>query len=146
MIVKVVRENAIGEAIPSKVYVDGVFFGYGLENEAFRIPKGTYDVSLKRSPSFGANKVYLTVPGRTNILFHGGNTADQTKGCILIGSERNCSTISGDQSSFLYDVVEGAANNGEGVAVVVTDQKALYAALAAVCFLGFMIFFNSKKR
>lgn len=144
MIVKVVRENAIGEAIPSKIYVDGVFFGYGLENEAYRIPKGTYDVTLKRSPSFGSNKVYLSVPGRTNILFHGGNTADQTKGCILVGAERNGATISGDQSGFLFDVVEGAAREGEGVAVVVTDKTANYIAFAAFCFLGLMFYF--KKR
>lgn len=145
MIIKVVRETAVNGAIPSKVYVDGTFFSYGLESEVYRIPKGTYDVYLKKSPSLGSKKVYIDVPERSNIMIHGGNTANDSKGCILVGATRSGDTIAGDQSGFLYDVVEGAANNGEGVAVVVTDQKALYAALAAVCFLGFMFFFNSKK-
>ena len=38
MLVKVVRENSINGAIPSKIYVDGDFVCYGLENDLYKIP------------------------------------------------------------------------------------------------------------
>lgn len=143
MIIKVSRERRRADgAIPSKVFVDGVFFSYGLENDAYKIPEGTYSVYYKVSPSFGKNKVYIDVPGRTNILVHGGNTIDQTKGCLLVGAEREGSTIKGDQSDFLFNVVEGAAKSGEPVAVVIQkDRTAIYAAL---CFLG-LLFITLKR-
>ena len=57
MIVTVKRENAISGAIPSKVYTNGEFFGYGLENEAYKIPAGRYDCSGLTSQKFGSKKL-----------------------------------------------------------------------------------------
>ena len=121
MIVQVKREKSINGAIPSKVYTDGAFFGYGLENEEYKIPAGKYDVSASTSGTFKANKLYLSVPGRSGIMFHGGNTKDDTKGCILVAAVRNVSTIVGDKSGELYQLLNAAADAGEGVAVVVSD-------------------------
>lgn len=37
------------------------------------------------SPKFGETFMITNVPGRTNVLFHKGNTEDDTLGCILLG-------------------------------------------------------------
>tara|TARA_R110002074_G_scaffold102073_1_gene220502 strand:- start:71 stop:490 length:420 start_codon:yes stop_codon:yes gene_type:complete len=53
------------------------------------IPEGNYDVRL-RLPRESATRDYLhllvqDVPNRDWILFHRGNTAKDTRGCILVG-------------------------------------------------------------
>lgn len=145
MVIKVKRESPINGAIPSRVYLDSDFFGYGLENENFSIPAGQYNVTGKRSEKFGSNKIYLDVPGRSGILFHGANTKDDLKGCIGIAARRHGDTIAGDLSNELYERVNGAANAGEGVAAVVSDpfpwQKiAIFAAV-----FGLIYFANKRK-
>jgi hypothetical protein len=52
------------------------------------IPAGTYSVQVTWSPRF--NKMLpeiLDVPMFTGIRIHGGNTADHSLGCILVGYE-----------------------------------------------------------
>ena len=50
------------------------------------IPAGSYQCELIDSPSKGKVYTVRNVPGRTNILIHGGNTEVDTHGCILLGS------------------------------------------------------------
>lgn len=121
MIIQVKRETSIQDAIPSKIYLDGAFFAYGLENKNYMFPAGRYSVTGKRSEKFGANKIYLNVPDRSGIMFHGGNNTEDTRGCILVGANRNGATISGDKSNELYNKVNNAANAGEGVVCVVSN-------------------------
>ena len=121
MFIQVKRESAINGAIPSKVFLNGAFFAYGLENDAFNIPAGKYNVSGNFSGKFGTNKIYLDVPGRSGIMFHGGNTAGDTRGCILLGANREGSTISGDKSGEFYQLVNNAGNAGGGVVCVVEN-------------------------
>lgn len=49
------------------------------------IPKGPYVVRAHNSPHFGRCFKVLDVPNRSDILFHAGNTRNDTKGCILLG-------------------------------------------------------------
>jgi hypothetical protein len=49
------------------------------------IPPGRYRCQRVTSPRFGETFELRGVPGRTNILFHVGNTAQDTEGCILPG-------------------------------------------------------------
>lgn len=51
------------------------------------IPVGEYTVCRHRSPKFGETFIVNDVPGRSHILFHAGNTDEDTLGCILVGSE-----------------------------------------------------------
>lgn len=50
------------------------------------IPTGKYTCKWHKSPTFGWVYKLSNVTGRTFILFHSGNIARNTKGCILIGS------------------------------------------------------------
>jgi hypothetical protein len=58
-----------------------------LENQRFIscVPAATYLCRRTTSPKFGETFEIL-VPDRDHILFHAGNTAKDTSGCILIGS------------------------------------------------------------
>ena len=57
------------------------------ENEinASSIPAQQYICRKYRSPKYGETFRVMNVPGRTNVLFHSGNVAKHTKGCILLG-------------------------------------------------------------
>lgn len=50
-----------------------------------RIPEGTYRIRRVYSPRFGETFEVLDVPGRSHVLFHRGNTEEDTEGCILMG-------------------------------------------------------------
>ena len=51
------------------------------------IPKGVYTVRPHKSPTFGDTLIVDDVPNRSHILFHAGNTAADTRGCILVGTK-----------------------------------------------------------
>jgi hypothetical protein len=51
------------------------------------IPAGRYVCARVQSPHFGGTFEVTGVPGRTSILFHKGNTTDDTHGCILVAEE-----------------------------------------------------------
>jgi len=55
-------------------------------NNISAIPPGQYIAVRHQSPKFGETFMVKDVPGRTNILFHKGNTDDDTAGCIILGS------------------------------------------------------------
>ena len=51
------------------------------------IAGGAYQCIAVDSPKFGVTYEVTGVPGRSGILFHKGNTSDDSHGCILIGEE-----------------------------------------------------------
>ena len=57
-----------------------------LLNEEFRssIPAQQYWCKKHYSPKFHDTYLVLDVPGRTDVLFHSGNTNDDTLGCIVL--------------------------------------------------------------
>ncbi len=50
------------------------------------IPPGRYVCRRVVSPRFGRTFEITDVPGRSHILFHRGNVAADTSGCVLLGS------------------------------------------------------------
>ena len=50
------------------------------------IPVQQYKCERVQSPKFGNTFEITNVPGRSQVLFHSGNTADDTLGCIILGS------------------------------------------------------------
>ncbi|MCK9239400.1 DUF5675 family protein [Desulfocurvus sp.] len=49
------------------------------------IPAGRYRCARTVSPRFGETFAVRDVPGRSGIIFHGGNTVADTRGCVLLG-------------------------------------------------------------
>lgn len=51
------------------------------------IPAGVYICKRVQSPKFGNTFEVTNVAGRSHILFHKGNTKDDTHGCILVAEQ-----------------------------------------------------------
>lgn len=104
MRLEVVRENQVEgtNAVPGKLFIDGEFFGYTLENADYIAAPGTWPIFAQKSPTFGRTKIYVDVPGRIGIMFHGGNRTSNSKGCLLLARNRtSADTIQGDLSDEL---------------------------------------------
>lgn len=87
------KRNATGTLGNFYVYIDGqlVLKCYSLEpplRERFSfIPDGTYKVMRSLSRKFKQKMLYVFVPGRQGIMIHPGNSASDTRGCILLGTQ-----------------------------------------------------------
>lgn len=93
MLAEIIRLEESGEATLGVLRIDGRLFCLTLElpdrnnaPEVSRIPEGRYRCAPVDSPRFGRAIEVRGVPGRSHILFHPGNTAADTRGCILPGT------------------------------------------------------------
>lgn len=91
---------------------NGVFDGD--EEKIWRdtaIPNGDYEIEFRYSPSFsrrygGKEMPYvINVPHFEGILFHWGNTAKDTHGCILVGQNTKVGMVLNSKITFdkVYD-------------------------------------------
>ena len=129
------------------LYVDGVFECFTLEDTVrvddpltpvdegkkvmgmTAIPAGTYKVIINESPRFKKNLMrLLDVPGFTGILIHGGNTAEDTHGCILVGNSILGGTIKAGTSTpalkALQAKVQKALDAGDQVTITIINSFA----------------------
>ncbi len=104
MNIKVVRSVFTPTATLGKMFIDDTFFAFTLEDTVRNmngdcskkvqnktaIDMGTYEVALSFSNRFKRiMPLLLKVPCFEAIRIHGGNTSEDTEGCILIGAESN---------------------------------------------------------
>jgi hypothetical protein len=112
------REPSTPQSTPGKLYIDGVFYCYTLEDPVRErrnddgslidvaawkipgvtaIPSGRYAVIIDQSSRFKRLMPHiLDVPGFDGIRIHPGNTSADTEGCVLVGQVRNS----------LYDILQ----------------------------------------
>ena len=114
MKVTVIREPVIrpdkGEAFtPGRMYVNGLHFGFTCEDEDRQletigikekvhgrtgISRGTYPLEVTFSNRFQRELPYVSgVVGFEGIRIHGGNRAEDSLGCILLGQVRTATGI-----------------------------------------------------
>lgn len=78
-----------GSSIPGHLKVDGLSECVTLERVGVEIPVGLYRIQLVFSPHMSREVAQLeNVPGRTEIDIHSGNIPADSKGCVLVGSQR----------------------------------------------------------
>ena len=109
MKLKVIRHtfNTKGDRnIIGDLFIDDEFFCYTLEDELrpdgvkvygkTAIAAGTYKVIVSRSPRFKRDMpLLLDVPNFQGIRIHGGNTSENTLGCILVAHNTDLKRIWG---------------------------------------------------
>jgi hypothetical protein len=97
MELKLVRDEFTDQSTSGKLYVDGTFQCFCLEDPIREhkvagdtaIPYGKYAVIVSWSNRFHRLMPLLVdVPGFSGIRIHSGNTSADTEGCILVGRTR----------------------------------------------------------
>lgn len=103
----VVQRNGHEGFTPGRMHFEGHAFCHTCEDEDRRleddgakvfgktaIPRGKYRMITSESPRFGRIlPEVLNVPGFTGIRIHGGNTAEDSHGCILVGQIKTATGV-----------------------------------------------------
>lgn len=122
MEIELARQPSAKETTFGDLYVDGVFECYTLEDQIREIagrpvaewkihgrtaiPAGRYRVTLENSNRFGPDTITINdVPGFAAIRMHGGNSAADTEGCVLVGDKVDLAAakISGAKFAHVLD-------------------------------------------
>ncbi len=84
MLFTLVRKMKAGQSVIGFLHM-GSQSWLTLENAEFIIPLGVYPIEYTWSPKFNRLLPLLKVPHRKGIRIHSGNSASDSKGCILLG-------------------------------------------------------------
>lgn len=139
MIITVIRDGEGKQSTLSEVYVDGIFFCYGLEDAvrdqkiwgATAIPAGTYKLGMRKLgalharytrlfPKFHRGMIeILNIPDFRYVYIHIGNTIGDTSGCLLLGDsfvlEDGDYELRKSKAAYkrLYQGLSGAVESGQ---------------------------------
>lgn len=102
MQIKLVRESMNTTSTEGKLYVDGKFECYTVEDTDRKletagcsakvqdktcIPRGTYNIIISYSNHFKKELIEVQkVPCYTGVRIHSGNSSKDSEGCIIVGS------------------------------------------------------------
>jgi len=129
----IIRDTFTKESTIGKLYINGESFCDTLENPWLDnqrniscIPEGQYKVRL-RLPRESATRDYLhllvqDVPNRSYILFHIGNTAKDTSGCILVGNGRKQDIVENSRLAMDLVIKEILNLGGENINLIIKNK------------------------
>lgn len=116
-----------------KLYIDGKYFCDTLEDTVRKpgvkipgrtaIPAGKYKIKLTESLRFKKIMPRLeNVPGFTGVLIHAGSTAEDTRGCILVGKNRVKGKVLDSRETFqkLFTMLWVVSLGGEDLEIEVS--------------------------
>lgn len=103
MYIQLVREYYTKNSTEGKLFINGEFECYTLEDTdrnledggekiygKTAIPKGVYEIEITYSPRFKEDMpLLLNVKGFEGVRIHSGNKPEDTDGCILVGTENS---------------------------------------------------------
>ena len=125
------RSNTIG-----RLYIDGVFECFTLEDAVRKgpkvygqtaIPEGEYCITLDFSPRFQRILPRLYhVPNFEGVLIHTGNKAEQTEGCILVGRSEKDAYIEESKLAFASLMKKLEQQKGDILIQIVNDDDARF--------------------
>lgn len=136
MYMQLVRESFTDNATEGKLFVNGTFECYTLEDKDRKleeegekvygktaIPRGKYDISITFSNHFHKDLPLLAdVPQFEGVRLHSGNSSKDTEGCILVGAVNHNDRddfIGQSKAAFkpLMGKIEEALKNDEQVTI-----------------------------
>ena len=141
MELRLIRQPNARDYCEGKLYVNNVYFCDTLEDTCrpirnfhdkivgrTAIPEGKYKVHWTKSPRF---RRYLPeiieVPWFSGIRIHAGNTAEDTRGCILVGRKHRDGYIVASKATLeaLCMRISSAIARGETVSIEVKQLRPL---------------------
>lgn len=129
----IIRDTFTKESTIGKLYINGESFCDTLENPWLDnqrniscIPEGQYNVRLRLARE-SASRDYLhllvqDVPNRDWILFHRGNTAKDTSGCILVGNGREHNAVNNSRLAMDLVIKEILNLGGENINLIIKNK------------------------
>jgi len=129
----IIRDTFTKESTIGKLFINGESFCDTLENPFLDnqrniscIPEGQYKVRLRLARE-SASRDYLhllvqDVPNRDWILFHRGNTAKDTSGCILVGNGREQDAVNNSRLAMDLVIKEILNLGGENINLIIKNK------------------------
>lgn len=117
MTLRLVREPSIDGVTHGKLYINGAFECFSLEDQIRErpgisvvvwkvpsetaIPAGTYRVEITKSARFHRLlPQVMDVPGFSGVRIHSGNAISNTEGCLLVGRTRAKGWVGDSRTAF----------------------------------------------
>ena len=129
----IIRDTFTENSTIGKLFINGEFFCDTLENPYINnerniscIPAGQYKVRLRLARE-SATRDYLhllvqEVPSRSYILFHRGNTAKDTRGCVLVGQSREQDRVNNSRLAMDLIIKEVLNLGGENINLIIKNK------------------------
>ena len=129
----IIRDTFTEKSTIGRLFINGESFCDTLENPWIDnqrsiscIPKGQYKVRLRLARE-SATRDYLhllvqDVPNRDYILFHRGNTAKDTSGCILVGNGREQDIVENSRLAMDLVMQEIIYLGGENINLIIKNK------------------------
>jgi len=129
----IIRDTFSDKSTIGKLFINGELFCDTLENPYINnerniscIPAGQYKVRLRLARE-SATRDYLhllvqDVPDRSYILFHRGNTAKDTRGCILVGNGRKQDIVENSRLAMDLVIKEILNLGGENINLIIKNN------------------------
>ncbi len=109
MELKLIRETFTEDSTIGKLFIDGIFFCFTLEDKVREkkiksitaIAKGRYEVVISFSNRFQQlMPLLLNVPEFEGVRIHWGNYSKDTDGCILLGNTKGANMIGNSKATY----------------------------------------------
>jgi hypothetical protein len=142
MLLEVKRDPSADGCTLGKLFVDGQFECFTLEDvvrevpgepvlqwkipDQTAIPFGSYGVIVNFSEPFQRPlPLLLNVPGYDGVRIHSGNTAADTEGCILVGSQQGTGAVLNSRDAFaaLFPKIQAAIAQGQSVQISISNAQ-----------------------
>lgn len=131
MKLELTRKVKTGESTIGMLFVDGKMECFTLEDverekKVFgktAIPIGEYEITISYSPHFKKElPLLLNVNGYEGVRLHSGNTAEDTEGCILVGTTTARNKVLNSRLAFqkLFDKIKLAVEKKEKVILIIS--------------------------
>ena len=94
MYIRLIRNEAKGNAIAGRLVVDGRWFCDTLERKGYEILALCYHVAVTQSPKFKRLlPIVQNVPQRSGIRIHRGSKPEHSSGCVLVVADNKDTVI-----------------------------------------------------
>ena len=130
MYIRLIRNEAKGNAITGRLVIDGRWFCYTLERKGVDIPALCYHVAVTQSPRFKRLlPIVQNVPQRSGIRIHRGSKSEHSSGCVLVVADntlrgKGIGRSAADVERALTSLILKAQNEHEEIILEVTDFRA----------------------